>query len=251
MVTATDDLVATIKASLEDKNMWDNTVFIFISDNGGAATGDEGGASNWPLRGSKTTYFEGGLRVPSFLYSPLFQGHIKPNTTNDCLFHISDFFPTIIGLLGGSSSGLDGIDQWESMVDGSSGCQRTRLLHDLTLNQDGSIGKAFYRAGNYKLMVGDAGHYVSGWYHPDDQADRELAEAYDKSLEYLFDVVNDETELFNLRYEAAYADIVANMTADINSYVNTVYDFAVSGQCSPNDCIDDNNHWYTGCCNWS
>ena len=80
MVTATDDLIATIKQSLESKGMWENTVFIFASDNGGLATG---GASNWPLRGSKTTYFEGGLRVPSFLYSTLFDGHLTPGSSNN------------------------------------------------------------------------------------------------------------------------------------------------------------------------
>ena len=80
MVTATDDLVGQIKDALVAKGMWDNTVFIFASDNGGLATG---GASNWPLRGSKKTYFEGGLRVPSFMYSPLFDGHIQSGSVSD------------------------------------------------------------------------------------------------------------------------------------------------------------------------
>ena len=247
MVTATDDLVGTIKDSLESKGMWDNTVFIFVSDNGGLATG---GASNWPLRGAKETYFEGGMRVPAFMYSPLFDGHITANTDNECLFHVSDFFPTIIGLLGGTTSGLDGIDQWESIIDGGSGCQRTNILHDITVNYDGSIKTAFYRDGNYKLMIGDAGEN-SGWYHPDDQEDAELGDAYDESLEYLFDVSGDDYEVTNLRYDDSYADIVADMTTAINSYLGSIVDFELSGVCSTANSINDNNEWYTGCCNWS
>ena len=35
------------------------------------------------------------------------------------MFHITDYFPTIIGLLGGTTTGLDGVDQWESLTSGT------------------------------------------------------------------------------------------------------------------------------------
>ena len=153
-------------------------------------------------------------------------------------------------MLGGTTSGLDGIDQWESIIDGGSGCQRTNLLHDITVNYDGSIKTAFYRDGNYKLMIGDAGDNT-GWYHPDDQEDAELGDAYDNSLEYLFDVSGDDYEVTNLRYDDFYADIVADMTEAINSYVDSIVDFELSGVCTVANCINSDNEWYTGCCNWS
>ena len=49
----------------------------------------------------------------------------------------------------------------------------------------------------------------------------------------------------------AYASIVADMTAAINSYASSIVDFELSGTCSTDDCINSANEWYTGCCNWS
>ena len=99
-------------------------------------------------------------------------------------------------------------------------------------------------------MIGDAGDNT-GWYHPDDQEDAELGDAYDNSLEYLFDVSGDDYEVTNLRYDDSYADIVADMTEAINSYVDSIVDFELSGVCTVANCINSDNEWYTGCCNWS
>lgn len=44
-------------------------MLFFLSDNG-ATLGQAGGGSNWPLRGSKFTPYEGGVRVPAFVHSP-------------------------------------------------------------------------------------------------------------------------------------------------------------------------------------
>ena len=70
MVTAIDDVLAQIKVALENNGMLDNSIIIFASDNGGLPIA--GGANNLPLRGGKNTWFEGGIKTPSFLYSPLF-----------------------------------------------------------------------------------------------------------------------------------------------------------------------------------
>ena len=50
-------------AALKDGGLWENTLVIFSSDNGGPADH----ANNWPLRGSKGSDFEGGVRVAAFL----------------------------------------------------------------------------------------------------------------------------------------------------------------------------------------
>ena len=136
--------------------------------------------------------------------------------------------------------------------DCSGSCQRTSLLHDITLNNDGSISSAFYREGNYKLLIGDVGTNT-GWYDTD-QTDAEIGDAYDSSLEYLFDVSGDDYEVTNLRYDDAYADLVTSMKATIDTFVPEVYDFGISGRCSIDDCIDTScgnaaGCWTSGCCN--
>ena len=61
MVTAVDDGVGRILETLDDLGIDDNTLIFFLSDNGGAR---QNASSNAPLRGHKSDYFEGGIRVP-------------------------------------------------------------------------------------------------------------------------------------------------------------------------------------------
>lgn len=91
MVSAIDDVIAQIKDALEANNMLDNSIIIFTSDNGGQPM--RGGANNLPLRGGKNSWFEGGLKVPAFMYSPLFDGSITPGSDFDW-YLISSLFET-------------------------------------------------------------------------------------------------------------------------------------------------------------
>ncbi len=62
--------------TLKETGLYDNSIIVVMSDNG--AYSDKwpwmpflGGGSNYPLRGQKATYYEGGVRVPAFIHSPL------------------------------------------------------------------------------------------------------------------------------------------------------------------------------------
>ena len=85
--------------------MWEDTLFIFSSDNGGCATGFcagcAGGSSNFPLRGGKGTLYEGGVRGTAVLYaaSPIVLPTTRRGSVIDSLAHIVDFFPTILQLV--------------------------------------------------------------------------------------------------------------------------------------------------------
>ncbi|MEM7813194.1 MAG: sulfatase-like hydrolase/transferase [Planctomycetota bacterium] len=61
MVSAMDDGVGEVLDSLDEAGRAENTLVVFLSDNGGA---ESNASSNSPLRAHKGTYFEGGIRVP-------------------------------------------------------------------------------------------------------------------------------------------------------------------------------------------
>ena len=90
MVTAMDEAVGGIIQNLKQKNLFDRTVFIFTSDNGGFTNG---GGRNKPYRGQKRTNWQGGVKVPAFISGP----NIRRASFYDDLIHIIDIQPTILG----------------------------------------------------------------------------------------------------------------------------------------------------------
>ena len=89
-----DNEIGKLTGSLRELGLMDNTILIFISDNGGSTPIY---ANNTPLKGSKYTLYEGGIRVPLAITFPKeFQ---KNNTTNK-LVSAMDVLPTICETLG-------------------------------------------------------------------------------------------------------------------------------------------------------
>lgn len=107
MIKNVDDNVQRIIDLLKAKNQYDNTLFVFLSDNGGVNLTDNG-----VLRGSKSSQYEGGLRVPFFA---TWKGNIPSNTTYDGQVISLDLTTTFIKAAGGDLSNseyaeLDGAD---------------------------------------------------------------------------------------------------------------------------------------------
>ncbi len=94
MVENVDDNLARILAKLDQRQLADNTIVIFTSDNG-PWNGPSPPRYNGGMRGVKATVDEGGVRVPFFVRWP---GHIEPGTTVTRIAAHVDLFPTILDL---------------------------------------------------------------------------------------------------------------------------------------------------------
>ncbi len=91
MVSAVDDGVGLVLAKLEELNLLENTIVVFLSDNGGPE--NVNGSDNGKLRGKKGDLFEGGIRVPFAMQWP---EKIKAGQIYDHPIISLDIFATIL-----------------------------------------------------------------------------------------------------------------------------------------------------------
>lgn len=95
MIANIDENVGKLDAFLTERGLRDNTILLFMADNG-TATGEN--VYNAGMRGKKTSLYEGGHRVPFFIRWP--NGQLgKPRDIPDTA-HGIDFLPTAIELCG-------------------------------------------------------------------------------------------------------------------------------------------------------
>lgn len=124
----------------------DNTYIIFTSDNGPWHLRGEHGGHAAPLRGAKTSCWEGGMRVPCIIRAP---GKVPAGTSTDAIAATIDLLPTIARLAGTAAP-------TDRVIDGR---DISRLIHGET---DTLERNYFYyqhnclravRAGKWKLML--------------------------------------------------------------------------------------------------
>ncbi len=93
MIRSIDESVNRINKTLDEMELSENTILIFFSDNGGHGTY----TCQKPLRGGKGMFYEGGIRVPMFVYWP---GRVKPGENCNEAVIGTDFYPTFLELAG-------------------------------------------------------------------------------------------------------------------------------------------------------
>ena len=107
-VTCMDASIGKMLDVLEKKQILDDTIIIFFSDNGGS-----GAADNTPLRGHKSQTWEGGIRVPCLIRWP--NGGIPAGKVNDAFLSSLELFPSIASASFAKLPKnviLDGFDWW-------------------------------------------------------------------------------------------------------------------------------------------
>lgn len=166
MVSSMDDGIGLILDKLEQKNIFENTIVFFFSDNGGVEWYNF--SDNGPLRGIKGDFFEGGIRVPFTMQWP---NKIKPGTIYDKPIIALDIFATV-------ASAAKAEKYIKNEIDG------VNLIPYLSGNKSGSPHEYLY------------------WKNPDKDIDVIRDDRYKylriKNDEYIFDLKNDISEESNI-----------------------------------------------------
>eukprot|EP00659_Diplonema_papillatum_P009324 gene9324-14455_t len=131
MVTALDTAVQQIVELYQEEGLWEDTVMIFTTDNGGIGPGN-----NYPLRGQKVLDWEGGVRGVSFVRGT--DSAVAPlprNETRNQLMHSTDWLPTLVEGIAGSTTEnktlpLDGFNQW-SVLANNTATDRKMIIHNV------------------------------------------------------------------------------------------------------------------------
>ncbi|MCL5271521.1 MAG: sulfatase [bacterium] len=162
MVKSLDDAVGTLLAALDEEGLADNTIIVFMSDNGGYATQvaetspagfhDIPVTSNTPLRGGKATIYEGGTREPCAIVWP---GKVKPASVSDALLSSVDFHPTLLDMCGiKPRDGLkfDGVSQVPALL-GRGAPRKVVFCHfPFPVPTLGTVPSTYVRKGDWKLI---------------------------------------------------------------------------------------------------
>lgn len=158
MVEELDDNVGKILSQLKQNNLDENTIIIFLSDNGGLSVdeaGDTQPTTNDPYKDGKGYLSEGGIRIPFIVRWP---GKVKAGSVNDAVISTIDYYPTLMDIIDNQTPDKQKIDglsfKKELMIDKISKNIKKRKLywHYPHFSNQGSRPSAAVRYKNLKLI---------------------------------------------------------------------------------------------------
>jgi arylsulfatase A-like enzyme/glyoxylase-like metal-dependent hydrolase (beta-lactamase superfamily II) len=199
MVEAMDEAVGKVLDRLESLGLDESTVVLFMSDNGGLSTSEGSPTSNLPLRGGKGWLYEGGIREPFLIRAP---GVTRPGTTSRVPVISTDFYPTILELLGIPSrpeQHRDGVSLVPLLEGGGTLPRPALFWHYPHYSNQGGFPGGAVRMGQWKLVE----RYEDGQVHLFNLAE-DVGETRD-----LADREPDRVEAMSARLHAWYRQVGA------------------------------------------
>ena len=154
MITAVDEAVGKIIEKLQDIGSYNNTVIIFLSDNGSPMPGS---GANQPFRGMRGTLEEGGVRVPAFISSPLLAPDTRGSRVKE-MVHVTDILPTLLSLASEDVGGVeemetDGFNIWDA-IQQRKPFERDTVVINLDIDDQSPNFQFAVRVGPWKLFWG-------------------------------------------------------------------------------------------------
>eukprot|EP01084_Bolivina_argentea_P274854 468609_1 len=159
-----DNVIGDIIQYINTTGLWDNLLIIFSTDNG---AGSNNGGSNYPLRGSRGTLWEGAIRGTGFISGGYLQSSEYGilGITNE-LIHITDFYPTIMDIVNITATDNNELDG-KSFINILQNKNGKSLRNETLLNIDPVNCNNSYnvcgaiRIGDWKLIIGNIGNQVT------------------------------------------------------------------------------------------
>lgn len=211
-VLMTDAMVGRVTEALKGSGVYDDTVIIFISDNGCSPSADypglkaKGHNPSGVFRGHKADLYEGGHRVPMIV---TWKGEYRHHEVDQTVCY-TDLFATLASIAGEKT----GPDEGEDSYDITPLLKRphcSRVIREATVHH--SINGSFaIRQGEWKLILSPGS---AGWSYPrpgrDDDAMRSMPQVQ------LYRLSDDISEQYNLCSE--YPGKVKELTGLLLEYV--------------------------------
>lgn len=195
--------VGKVLKALEENGVDKNTIVIFSSDNGPWKVKEDNGGTSGALRSEKSTWFEGGFRVPLLVRWP---EKVKAGLYYNNITSQLDWFPTLLKLAGGKLAAdrpYDGEDISSLLTSGTA-----RKGNQIYYFYSGKLRA--YRKGDYKIVFPYEGHSAS------------FGRAGIPKIEsvWLFNLANDPNETTDIAL--SNAQLTNQLVSEANKYVESL-----------------------------
>jgi N-sulfoglucosamine sulfohydrolase len=219
-VSRVDEGVGKLLSVLKEAGKYDNTVVIYISDNGVA------------FPGAKTTLYEPGMRLPCIVRNP---GSEKKGITCDALINYADLAPTIFDFAGGQASRTDFQGRsFKSVLEtehpkGWDVTFASHTFHEITMYYPMRV----VRQRKYKLIwniahgldypfasdLWEASTWQATLRRGDKYYGKRTVEAYLHRPKFeLYDLENDPHEVKNLAGNPKYAKVLGELKEEMKAF---------------------------------
>jgi arylsulfatase A-like enzyme len=245
--------------ALRAAGRWNNTLLWVSSDNGGVGPGN-----NHPLRGQKSTPWQGGTKVAAFLAGGWLPTHLR-GTQNDALMHVADVYPTLCGIVGVDPTDtvmlpayspsaqprpIDGVDIWSVLLAGGSRSPRQFLPtteHSIIWQAgDRALWKLINGAGRNGWYPAALGFNMSGKIEADEKewpcTAKENSSKFggkcavcSEAKPCLFDLLRDEGERDNLA--ETQSAVVTKLAKQLATYVSYAAPGMSAAELDGYDCL--------------
>lgn len=184
MIYAVDRGVGRVRSKLEQEGLLENTIIIYLSDNGGIIE-NPALASNGSLRGQKGETFEGGYHVPFVIHWPR---RIKPGRTEEIISSL-DLYPTLLSTAGlpvNKGLDLDGFNQLPFLLGQAEESPRDGVFARRWLGENHTVG---VRSGDWKYNHVSQSGEIGLFNLADDISEQDdLSGQYPEKLQDLIDL---------------------------------------------------------------